>query len=245
MVTLSRYSGEYLIILVNHMALDERKPSSKDTIYVRDLVEFYEVKDVLSEEFNEAMRIYIDAFPENIRRPVASIGTDVKSDKSRLLIGRMDDKIVSMALLYPFKSTSFVLGDYLAIREEYRSQGIGEHFLKNIFSIIDDDQFEYVIGEVENPYLELDKSKMRRVRFFKRLGMKELKDLRYILPPLQGTSPTEMILMVFSKKEKDSLVGEEIRNIISRIFSELYNRDEDDEILASILKGIPDLISLI
>jgi len=227
------------------MATVEGDQSSNKAIRLSPLVKFCDVKDVASEEFKEAMRIYIDTFPENVRRPISSIETAVKGDKSRLIIGRINDNIVSMALLCPLQGTSFVLGDYLAIREEYRSQGIGEHFLKNIFSIIDDDQFEYVIGEVENPYLELDKSKMRRVRFFKRLGMKELKDLRYILPPLQGTLPTEMILMVFSKKEKDSLVGEEIRNIISRIFSELYNRDEDDEILASILKGIPDLISLI
>jgi len=118
-------------------------------------------------------------------------------------------------------------------------------FLKNIFSIIDDIQFEYLLGEVESPYLELDKSKTRRVNFFKRLGMKELKDVRYILPPFQGTSPTEMILMVFSKMGENRLIGDEVRNIIIRIFSEIYNRDEDDEILALNLKGIPDLIRLI
>ena len=227
------------------MAIAEGEPSSKDAIRLSPLVKFCEVKDVLSDEFKEAMRIYINTFPENIRRPVAFIEMEIKGDKTRLIIGRIDDKIVSMALLCPLKGTSFVLGDYLAIREEYQSQGIGEHFLKNIFSIIDDIQFEYLLGEVESPYIEQDKSKMRRVNFFKRLGMKELKDVRYILPPLQGTSPTEMILMVFSKMEENRLIGDEVRNIIIRIFSEIYNRDEDDEILALNLKGIPDLIRLI
>jgi N-acetylglutamate synthase-like GNAT family acetyltransferase len=231
--------------LVNLVAIAEGEPSSKDVIRLSPLVKFCEVKDVLSDEFKEAMRIYINTFPENVRRPVAFIEMEVKGDKTRLIIGRIDNKIVSMALLRPLKGTSFVLGDYLAIREEYRSQGIGEHFLKNIFSIIDDIQFEYLLGEVESPYIEQDKSKMRRVNFFKRLGMKELKDVRYILPPLQGTSPTEMILMVFCKTKENRLIGDEVRNIIIRIFSEIYNRDEDDEILASNLKGIPDLIRLI
>ena len=227
------------------MATVEGDQSSNKAIRLSPLVKFCDVKDVASEEFKEAMRIYIDTFPENVRRPISSIETAVKGDKSRLIIGRINDNIVSMALLCPLQGTSFVLGDYLAIKEEYRSKGIGEHFIKNIFSIIDDIQFEYLLGEVESPYLEEDKSKVRRVNFFKRLGMKELKDVRYILPPFQGTSPTEMILMVFSKTEESRLLGSELRNIIIRIFSEIYDRDEEDEILALNLKGIPDLIRLI
>jgi GNAT superfamily N-acetyltransferase len=224
---------------------EAEKPSSQKAVRRCPFVEFHEVLDTSSKEFKGAMDIYLASFPENERRPVASIEREMKSGKSRLIIGRMEDRVVLMALLHPIKGTPFVLGDYMAIDKEYRSLGIGAVFLNNIFNILDDIEFNYFLGEIENPYLEEDDLKARRVEFFKRLGMKELKDVRYILPPLQGTLPTEMILMVLCKTEVDCLNGEEVRDIFRRIFRNIYARGEDDEILALILEGMPDMIKLV
>lgn len=224
---------------------EAEEPSSQKAVRRYPFVEFHEVLDTSSEEFKDAMGIYLTSFPENERRPVATIEWEMKSGKSRLIIGRMEGRVVLMALLHPIKGTSFVLGDYMAIDEEYRSLGIGAEFMNNIFNILDDIEFNYFLGEIENPYLEGDDLKARRVEFFKRLGMKELKDVRYILPPLQGTLPTEMILMVLCKTEADCLNGEEVRDIFRRIFRNIYARGEDDEILALILEGMPDTIKLV
>ncbi len=224
---------------------EAEEPSSRKAVRRCPFVEFHEVSDTSSEEFKEAMGIYLASFPENERRPVASIEREMEMGISRLIIGRIEDRVVLMALLHPIKGTSFVLGDYMAIDEEYRSLGIGAAFLNNIFNILDDIEFNYFLGEIENPYLEEDDSKVRRVEFFKRMGMRELKDVRYILPPLQGTLPTEMILMVLCKTEADCLNGEEVRDILRRIFRNIYARGEDDEILALILEGMPDMIKLV
>jgi GNAT superfamily N-acetyltransferase len=221
------------------------EPSLRKAVRRSPLVEFLEVLDTSSEDFKKAMGIYIASFPENERRPVATIEMEMKSGISRLIIGRMGDRVVLMALLHPISGTSFVLGDYMAIDEEYRGLGIGAAFLNNIFSILDDIEFNYLLGEIESPYLEEDDLRARRVEFFRRLGMKELKDVRYILPPLQGTLPTEMILMVLCKTEADCLNGGEVRDILRRVFRNIYARGEDDEILALILEGLPDTIKLI
>lgn len=224
---------------------EAEEPSSRKAVRRCPFVEFHEVLDTSSEEFKDAMGIYLTSFPENERRPVATIEREMETGKSRLIIGRVDDRVVLMALLHPIKGTSFVLGDYMAIDEEYRSLGIGAAFMNNIFNILDGIEFDYFLGEIENPYLEEDELKARRVEFFRRLGMKELKDVRYILPPLQGTLPTEMILMVLCKTEADCLNGEEVRDILRRIFRNIYARGEDDEILALILEGMPDMIRLV
>jgi GNAT superfamily N-acetyltransferase len=207
-------------------------------------VEFQEIRDICSDDFKEAMKIYLTSFPENERRPVASIERDIDRGQGRLIIGRIDDRVVSMALFHPIKGTRFLFGDYMAIAEEYRSRGIGEQLLKNVFAIFNDMDFDHIFGEFENPYFDENELKMRRVNFFKRMGMKELKDVRYILPPLQGSSDTEMILMVLSRMEKDSLDKEEVRDMLIQIFKDIYQRDEDDETLGLILQGLPDIIRL-
>ncbi|HWQ19529.1 MAG TPA: hypothetical protein VN455_07085, partial [Methanotrichaceae archaeon] len=106
-------------------------------------------------------------------------------------------------------------------------------------------KFEYLLAEVESPYLDRDPIKMMRVDYYRGLGMKELKGIRYMLPPYHGTSPMEMILMVLPKRGEDYLDGSTIRDVIVRIFRELHDRDTDDPLLASIIKGMPDKISMI
>jgi hypothetical protein len=227
------------------MSEDKEERTEKKALFAHHSIEFSEIKDEFSEEFAEAMRIYLNSFPENERRPVASLEREINSRKSRLIIGKIDGRVAFMSLLHPVKGTSFLLCDYMAIAEGYRNLGIGERFLKNVFSILADIEFGYFLGEVENPYLDRDELKMRRVRFFKRMGMKELKDVRYLLPPLQGSNPTEMILMVLCKTEANCLKGREMRDTLIRIFRNIYGRKEDDEILAEILAGVPDKIELV
>lgn len=207
-------------------------------------IEFSEVSDPSSDEFKEAMKIYTASFPENERRTVASIEAMVNDGKIRLIVGLVDGRASFMALLYPIEGTPFVLGDYLATAKEYRGKGIGKQFLDGIFSAVDGLEFDYFLIQVENPYISSDETMRRRVEFYKRLGMKELKGLRYVLPPLQGTMPTEMILMVLTKADDHHLDGEVMGEIIFRIFRELDGRHEDDEFLISTLRGVPDLIDL-
>jgi len=190
------------------------------------------------------MRIYIESFPENERRLVATIKEMLKSSKSRLMVGEREKEIVFMALLYRIKGTSFLLGDYLATAEDYRSTGIGRAFLRHILDEMKDLQCNLFLIEIENPYLNEDETKMRRLRFYKRLGMKELMGVRYFLPPFEGFEPIEMILLVFSVENCNHLAGETVRDLVIHMFGELYDRHGNDDLLMSTLRSISDLVRL-
>lgn len=207
-------------------------------------VRFKEVKDVQSQEFRDAMGIYSASFPDNERRPVASIKEMLNCDRITLITGRLESETVFMALLYPLKGTSFLLGDYLATAERHRGKGIGRAFLRSIFDSMKGMQLNYFLIQIENPHLDRDETKMRRLKFYRGLGMKRLLGVRYILPPLQGTKPTELVLMAFSREDDDRLAAETVRRVVVQMFDELYGRHEGDEFLASILGSMPDLIML-
>ncbi len=231
---------------MNQASRADDAQESRDLIWEPHLVKFNEVDDVSSIEFEDAMGIYIASFPVNERRPVAAIKAMLDSGRSRLIVGRLGNEVALafMALLYPLTGTPFLLGDYLATAEGYRNKGIGKAFLRNIFNLIGDMQFKYFIVQVENPYIDHDEMRLRRMKFYKELGMKELKGIRYILPPLQGTKPTELMLMVLSTENEDCLAGEILRVMIIQMFEELYDRHEGDEFLTLILEGIPDQVWL-
>lgn len=215
-----------------------------DLVYECPSVNFYEISDASSIEFEEAMKIYVKSFPKNERRPIAKIKEALKSGESRLMVGERESEIVFMALLYPIKGTSFLLGDYLATAESHRSTGIGRAFLRHIFDEMEKTPSNFFLIEIENPYQDKDETKMRRLKFYKGLGMKELMGVRYFLPPFQGTEPTELILMVFPLKNYDHLAGETVRDLVRHMFGELYDRYGNDDFLISTLRSISDLVWL-
>jgi GNAT superfamily N-acetyltransferase len=229
---------------MNYMSRANATEDPDDLAYECRSVNFHEITDASSLEFEAAMRIYVESFPENERRPIATIKKMLESGESRLMVGEREKVIIFMALLYPIKGTSFLLGDYLATAESCRSTGIGRAFLMHILDGMRDLQCNFFLIEIENPYLNEDETKMRRLKFYKRLGMKELMSVGYILPPFQGTEPVELILMLFSREDADHLAGEIVRDLVIRLFGELYGRFEGDEFLTLTLKSIPYSVPL-
>jgi hypothetical protein len=217
---------------------------STNLIYGGHFVIFSEVKDASSREFEAAMEIYMASFQENERLPRASLIEMLNCGRCRLIVGDTRECIVFMALLYPLKGTSFLLGDYLATMECHRNLGIGEAFLRCIFNEMKNMPFNHFLIQIENPHDGCDEMKNRRLNFYKRLGMKELTDVRYILPPLQGTKTTDLTLMTNPREDELFLEGEIVRDLVIRMFGELYGRYEGDEFLTRTLESIPKLVRL-
>lgn len=194
-------------------------------------MEFTVVTNIENRDFDSAMDIYSGAFPPNERQQLKVVKERVKRGLNQIYVGRIGSDIVFMALLWPLKNTDFILLDYMAISPTYRGKNIGSHFLQNMRKILEDNK-KYFILEVENPeYGENKEERQKRLTFYKRNGAKELKDVRYILPPLQGSIHTEMILMIFPGYNNGKINAELVKNLIIQIYKELYNRDAKDTIL--------------
>jgi len=157
------------------------------------------------------MEIYIDSFEVSARQPLNVIRKRVLSGKEKLLVGIKDGKVVSFALLWKLKNSGFVLLDYLAVKREHRSKSIGRKFLKFISSSLRP-RGEKLIIEVDDPSFGRNRQEReRRVSFYKRRGAHILKDIRYILRPVNGTKTHRMILMIMPARRGSNLKGESIR----------------------------------
>ncbi len=204
---------------------------------------FSEIRDIAHNDFKEAIKIYEESFPSNERQSKDTIKKRIKGNLYRMFIGRSKDKVVFMALLYPLKNTDFVLLDYMVTDEDFRNKGMGTDFIKNILGKITPN---YLILEVENPnYGNNKRQRERRINFYKRLGAKEMKNIRYILPPLSGNIPTEMILMILPNYSEGKMDGLIVKKLIIQLYKELYNRNENDDLLNSFVNDIKNLVELV
>ncbi|MFM7450526.1 MAG: GNAT family N-acetyltransferase [Leptolyngbyaceae cyanobacterium] len=201
------------------------------------MIEFYEIKDVTQEDFRAAIQIYIDSFPQNQRLPVDLIIERVKAGTHKILVGLTENNVVSMAILHPLVKTGFVLLEYLAVHKKFRGQGVGVSFIEYIFQAFRHSN-EYLIIEVDNPAFGDEKGdKIRRIRFYEKVGAVAIKDVRYLLPPLTGDIPTEMNLMIFPEYNQ-KIDGNLVRTIIKEIYQQVYSRNENDKFLNSFIHDV-------
>jgi hypothetical protein len=211
------------------------------------MTKFSEVKDTNTPQFTQASTIYTESIPAAERQPLSTIKQRIQSGKEKLYIGEKDGEISMMALLYPLEDTQFVLLDYIAVKEEHRKHGVGSEFLKNIYKITGF-RDKLFLCEVEDPKTGTDpeqETRQKRVYFYRKNGAKILKHVRYLLPPLQGNTPTEMILLVISQSNRLLwLAGDAIKEAVVQIYSELYGRDESDPLLAPAIDSIQPQVTL-
>lgn len=208
------------------------------------MTEFTELTDISSSAFQEATDIYTESIPAPERQSTDILKQRIRSGKEHLFIGYVANKVALMALLYPLTDTPFILLDYLAVKQDYRKQGLGSEFLKRICRITGFKNKLFLM-EVEDPKKGPDQeTRQQRIYFYRKNGAKILKNLHYILPPLQGNTPTEMVLLVLAQNRPVWLSGDAIKELLTQIYKELYSRDEADPLLKSFIDVVPQRVDL-
>jgi ribosomal protein S18 acetylase RimI-like enzyme len=200
---------------------------------------YQEIHDPRDPAFAEALGIYERAFPPNERQRPELIRELLEKQLYRMVVGRLGEQVVCMALLWAPGDKRFLLLDYLAVHEQYRGLGMGHNLLRALCAM-PGIAGKYLLIEAEDPQHGLNREmRTRRVAFYRRNGARQLLGVRYILPPLSGDAPTEMILMILPDFPEGSLPGSLVRELVISIYAGLYGRGPDDLLLRQILESIP------
>ncbi len=209
------------------------------------MIAFLELTNVNSADFDDAIAIYAGSIPAEERQSLNVIEKRVANKKERMFTGRLCKEIVLVALMYPLAGTRFILLDYLAVKEGYRNKGFGSTFVKNIFRLSQEKNKTFII-EVDDPRAGDDlEIRKRRVAFYRRNGAKEMKDVKYVLPPFQNSLSTQMVIMLISSNAETCLQGKIVKELFIQIYKELYSRGENDSFLKSFLDLVPQTIEVV
>jgi hypothetical protein len=194
--------------------------------------------------YNEALFIYRNSFPSNEKQPEDLIRQRVASGQSVLYVAQYNTNIIGMCLLWDFSGIPFMLLDYFAVKEGFRGKNVGSDMFR-LLGEISGKQNKMLVMEVEHPsYGGNSSERIQRLKFYLNNGAKVLRDVPYLLPPLDGTIPTEMLLLLAPAKDGMEMTGVAIRELIVRLYAELYSRNEDDYLLQTFINSVPPKIYL-
>ncbi len=192
----------------------------------------------------QALAIYEAAFPPNERNPLTVMQERIASGRNQLFVAE-EVEVVFMALLWPLAGSAFTLLDYLATASGARGHGWASRFLEKIFADFRA-RAEFLILEVEDPDFGSNREeRLRRIEFYRKNGALELQGVRYLLPPLQGDEPTEMRLMISPNYPAKTMDPALVRDIVIRLYDELYGRSVDDPLLQASLPAIRHPVPLL
>jgi GNAT superfamily N-acetyltransferase len=201
--------------------------------------------DTASAEFREAMKVYSASFPVHERRDEGTIERRVREGFYRMHIGRLGGRVVFLALIHELAGTDFALFDYMATEPSLRNRGIGAAFLRTTADDLKRNG-RYLILEVEDPALGPNKAeRARRLKLYRREGAREMKGVHYLMPVKPGYEPEKMVLMILPQYGGGKMPGRLVRDVITRIYREVYGRDSADSLLNSFLNDVPSVVDLV
>lgn len=207
--------------------------------------EFAVVSDIASPELRDVLDIYHEAFPNSERQPTDEIKRRIVDGRYGLLVAKTDNVVVAFALYYVFERLSFGLFDYMAVRKEYRNLEIGSRLFLRTYEHFGgrNPSSKLMLFEIENPAYGSTSERslrLRRLRWFERLGAKRIANFEYLMPPMSGDRPTEMLLMVYSRDDQQGMNSDTLRQMVKAIYDEVYGREADDPYLRRMLQGLAD-----
>lgn len=159
------------------------------------------LKNISDNYFQEAWKLYEDAFPFEERRSLDNQSKVLQIDNYNFEVLIDKDQFIGFILWWDFETHKYI--DHFATALEQRNKGIGKLILNKF---IDSDD-KSIILEVELPTSNINE---RRIKFYERVGFK-LNQHHYEIPPIkEDQSPLQLLVMSYpnfiSEKDVDLFV---------------------------------------
>lgn len=187
--------------------------------------------------------IYEDAFPPEERKPLRFLAEAVARPDYEVLVLAVGARVVGLAVVYRSNEHRFSLIEYMAVAAEARGNGLGAGLFE---AIARRNRGRPLLLEVEavGEDGEAGSEAGRRQAFYRRLGCREVMDVRYKMPRVASRPPPEMRLFVGGR------IGERLpRSVLEAwlhdVFRNVYGIEEPGPMLHKFLADKPRSIPLI
>src|SRR4029077_7066736 len=167
------------------------------------------------ESFKQLYAIYAASIAAREQKGEAWLAGMIGAPTYRFLVSKAGDTVRGFSILFLPAAEGFALLEYMAVAPGERNHGLGAEL------------FRRTVARAESPegrklpvLLEIDSDReassdramrMRRERFYRRLGCLRIAGLRYLMPLAGEGTPAEMDLLVYAAERLGHVARSELR----------------------------------
>ncbi|MDP1589845.1 MAG: GNAT family N-acetyltransferase [Prosthecobacter sp.] len=199
--------------------------------------ELVEVRHPQGADFEGLYRIYEEALPASERKPRAWVEALVLRPDYRVMVLKSGGQVLGFLMVFVSASQEVALLEYLATDRTVRNRGLGAALFHQAVEIAGERPL-LVEMESEDENTPGHEMRLRRKRFYSRLGCVEIANLAYLMPPVGASPPPRMNLAYHWRGHPAPPNHDEIRLWLHTLYTEVYLRPADDPAIEVMMRGL-------
>ncbi|HEX5183479.1 MAG TPA: GNAT family N-acetyltransferase [Allosphingosinicella sp.] len=193
-------------------------------------------------EFRDLIAIYEEAIPASERKSRAQVEL-MRRDPGYCFLGAfLDGRLIGFAIVYRFRGERLSLLEYMAVDSQHRNEGIGGRLFHAALAVAAAATPMLLEVESERAPSKDHTQRVKRKRFYRRLGCREIAGLGYVQPMGDGPPPMNLLL---HDPGRQSLDHATVLQWLISLYVEVYGRPASDPRIAHMAGGLPEEIALI
>jgi hypothetical protein len=199
------------------------------------------VKASSDPRFEELVAIYREALPSSERKSSTQLAAMIEKPGYVFLVLIVDGRVVGFAISVCFGRSDACLVEYMAVAADRRGQGLGNLLFKSLVEM-PEVRDGYLLAEVESELAPSDDhlDRVRRKRFYRRLGCMQVEGLDYLMPAVSSSTPPAMDIMVRRRDPPEEISKDLLRMWLEDIYMNVYSQASSDPRIDKMLENLPE-----
>lgn len=196
--------------------------------------------------FQRLVDIYIEAHPASERKSLGQLSAMFQQPDYLFEVIFLANTVVGFAIITQLPYTDACLLEYMAITKGKRGLGLGSSLFRHIVRLPEVAP-RFLLAEVDSDREPSGEraERVRRKRFYRHLGCKEVAGLEYIMPPVSSRPPPVMNVMAFRRELPREVSKEQLRGWLQAIYVNVYGQLPTDGRIDEMLKSISTAAELV
>jgi hypothetical protein len=195
--------------------------------------------------FAQLLEIYFEANDRSERKSLNRLAAMIQDPGYHFLAGMRSGLVTGFQILRVLDGADAALLEYNAVACDRRNQGIGSELFQRIANL---DVFasRFLLAEVgsDKKATPDQLERTRRKEFYRRLGWREVDQLRYIMPPVSSALPPEMDMLVYAPALPAMIERDRLRHWLERCYIDVYGLSATDARIDAMISGLPEQVPL-
>jgi len=207
------------------------------------MINFYNITDRENQEYYEAIEVYKAGTPDELQLKEEILHEKMDSGNAVIILGKQNIMPAFMAMLWKLEGTHFMVNEIISVIPSFQDVP----FSKMYFDVLKNSEYyknNHILFEAEDPDFGNREERLEKLHYYFSHGFQWLKGVKTIVPHPLGESHENTILLMLTQNRFVEFSKKEIKNLIIKLYKDLYHTEKDAYIVEEILKHLPEKMEL-